>query len=137
MMDDGFLARWNAAPARGDIARAFARIVETVAAWEGITPGPHRFGGTEFRFRRGEIGHLHEGGLVDVAFPKPVRDELVRAGKARPHHVLPESGWVSFTVRSEADVPAAVALLRFAYDLRREKLEGRSGPAGSQPEPAE
>jgi hypothetical protein len=97
------------------------RLVEQVAAWSGVTVAPHRFGGTEFRFGRGEIGHVHPGGLVDVPFPRPVRDRLVASGRARPHHVLPESGWVSFRIRSDEDVAAALELLRLSYDVRAER----------------
>ncbi len=92
-------------------------IKATVSAWEGITAHPHRFGGTEYRLRSREIGHVHGNGLVDIPFPTKIRDELVAAGQAVPHHVLPESGWVSFYIRTPDDVEKAVALLRRSYDL--------------------
>jgi len=41
-----------------------------------------------------------------------VRDEIVAAGLALPHHILPQSGWVSFYLREEADVEKAIGLLR-------------------------
>jgi Family of unknown function (DUF5519) len=31
-----------------------------------------------------------------MLYPKKVRDEMVAAGEAEPHHILPETGWVSF-----------------------------------------
>ena len=105
------------------------RLAGVVSGWPGITAAPHRFGGTGFRFGRGEIGHVHPDGLVDVPFPRPVRDRIVAAGKARPHHVLPNSGWVSLPVRSEADLAAAIELLRLSYDLRREHAAERGGSA--------
>ena len=40
---------------------------------------------------RRELGHLHRT-FADLPFPRRVRDELVAGGRARPHHVLPESG---------------------------------------------
>jgi hypothetical protein len=36
---------------------------------------------------------------------------------ATRHHVLPDSGWVSFRINSTSDVDAAIALLRRSYDL--------------------
>lgn len=30
--------------------------------------------------------------------PRRIRDELLRDGRARPHHFLPDSGWVSFPI---------------------------------------
>ena len=87
---------------------------------------PHRFGGVEFMIGTREIGHLHGDRLLDVPFPKRERNELVAAGLARPHHVLPESGWVSFFIEKEADVDAAIALLRRSHDLVAAQLERRA-----------
>ena len=91
-------------------------IAAAVMAWPGVERFPHRFGGVEFRLGKRELGHLHGDALVDLPFPRTVRDELVAAGRARPHHVLPDSGWVSFWIESPGDVERAIALLRLAYD---------------------
>jgi hypothetical protein len=40
----------------------------------------------------------------------------VAEGRAEPHHVLPESGWVSVRLTGEAGVENAIALLRLSYD---------------------
>ena len=93
-----------------------AQIEQEVANWDGVAVSPHRFGGIEFKVGRREIGHLHGNRLADIPFPVSVREELVAAGKAEPHHVLPHSGWISFRIRSDRDVPAVVALFRLAYD---------------------
>jgi len=78
---------------------------------------PHRFGGTAFRLGKREVGHIHGDRLVDIPFPKLVRDELVSNGEAEPHHILPKSGWVSLFVRTEADVERAIRLMRNSFDL--------------------
>jgi len=91
-------------------------IVREVSAWPGVTTGPHRFGGIEFRLGRRELGHLHGNRLADLPFPLLVREELVAAGKAEPHHIFPESGWVSYFIRDETDVDRVVALFRLNYD---------------------
>src|SRR4249919_172631 len=93
-----------------------AQITREVAGWEGVTVAPHRFGGIEFRVGRRELGHLHGHHLADLPFPVRVREQLVAEGKAQAHHILPDSGWVSFVIRSRSDVPAAVALFRLNYD---------------------
>jgi hypothetical protein len=87
-----------------------------VLSWPEVTAHPHRFGGTEFRLGRREIGHMHGGRLVDIPFPRRVRDELIAAGRAQPHHVLPDSGWISFWIRGDEDLPAAIELLRMSYE---------------------
>ena len=93
-----------------------AQITREVAGWDGVTVAPHRFGGIEFLVGRRELGHLHGGHLADLPFPVRVRERLVREGKAQPHHILPESGWVSYAIRDAADVPAAIALFRLNYE---------------------
>lgn len=93
-----------------------ARIRAEVASWPGISEAPHRFGGTEFRLGKREIGHLHGDVLADLPFPVAIREQLVREGKARAHHYLPESGWVSLPLRDEESVEAAISLFRLAYD---------------------
>ena len=54
-----------------------------------VSEGTHRFGGIEFRLGKRELGHLHGDYLADLPFPVRVREELVAAGKAMPHHILP------------------------------------------------
>src|SRR5512142_2392559 len=107
------------------------RIKETVTSWEGVEAQPHRFGGVEYLLGRREIGHVHGDHLVDIPFPKRIRDEIVSAGAAEPHHILPQTGWVSLYIRQEEDVARAVALLQRSYDLARTQ-RGAAG-ASSMP----
>jgi hypothetical protein len=93
------------------------QIVRAALGWPGVEAHPHRFGGTEFRLGSREIGHVHGDHLVDIPFPTRVRQEVVAAGLARPHHVLPESGWVSVFLREPADVEEAIALLQRSYQI--------------------
>jgi hypothetical protein len=97
-------------------ARIHDAIVEQVSAWPGVTTAPHRFGGTEFRVGRRELGHLHGSRLADLPFPLLVRNDLVAAGRAEPHHVFPDSGWVSVHIDSERDVARVVELFRMNYE---------------------
>jgi hypothetical protein len=100
-------------PIRG----ASKQIIDTLLTWEGMETHPHRFGGTEFRIGKREIGHIHGDSLVDIPFPKKVRDEIVATGDAEPHHILPETGWVSFYLREDGDVQRAIALLKRSYEI--------------------
>ncbi len=93
-----------------------AQITSEVASWQGVTVEPHRFGGIEFRVGRRELGHLHGSRLADLPFPVRVREQLVADGKAVPHHILPDSGWVSFAIHGVADVPAVIALFRLNFE---------------------
>jgi len=94
---------------------AIEAVRAAVGAWEGVTTHTHRFGGVEFRLGRRELGHLH-GTIADLPFPRHVRDELVARGRARPHHVLPGSGWVTVPMRTSSEVSNVIELFRQNYD---------------------
>ena len=96
-------------------------ITKAVLSWEGVTTAPHRFGGVEYVIGKREIGHIHGNHMVDIPFPKQVRDEIVAAGRAQPHHILPETGWVSFYLRQEDDVEKAIALLHESYQIAQKQ----------------
>lgn len=99
------------------VSDARERIQAAVLAWPHMSAHPHRYNAVEFRYGTREIGHLHGGSLLDIPFPTKVRDDLVAKGQAQPHHVLPDSGWISFYVRADVDVGAAIALLRRSYEI--------------------
>ncbi len=101
---------------RPETARAMHLVEAEILNWPGVTSGIHRYGGTEFRVGSREIGHLHGHGLLDVLYTRVVRDQIVEAGLAQPHHIFPQSAWVSFDVRTAEDVPAALMLLHRNYE---------------------
>ena len=96
-----------------------ARITNEVASWEGVSVHPHRFGGIELRLGRRELGHLHGSRWADIRFHRGVGEMLVETGRAQPHHVLPETGWVSHQIRNDDDVSEVIELFRLAYERAR------------------
>jgi len=104
------------------ISGAKKRIETALLDWAGIEARPHRFGGTEYRLGRREIGHVHGDHLVDIPFPKEVRDTLVAAGQAKPHHILPKSGWVSIYMTQSTDVERAIELLRYSFEIAKKRV---------------
>jgi hypothetical protein len=102
---------------RNDRVEAFKAAV---GAWDGVSSRPHPYGGTEFHLERGEVGHVHSNGLVDIPFTRKVKAEVIAAGRATEHHVLPDSGWVSVMLDEDADVENAVDLMRMSYDRYRD-----------------
>jgi hypothetical protein len=99
------------------VAGAQQRIIAVVHGWEEVEIRPHRYGGLEFRLGKRELGHVHGDALVDIPFPKAVRNEIVAAGQAEPHHILPNSGWVSVFLRENEDVERAIGLLERSFQL--------------------
>ncbi|MDA2451194.1 DUF5519 family protein [Bacillus cereus] len=53
-----------------------------------------------------------------MSFSEMIRNEVLSwAGVSeKPHHVLPESGWISYYLKSEEDIPFAIELFRMQYD---------------------
>jgi hypothetical protein len=80
------------------------KLEEEVSAWGNVTVHPHRFGGRELLFGTAEVGHVHTGGIVDIPFPRSIRDALLAEGLAEEHRWVPNSGWITFRIRSEEDL---------------------------------
>jgi Family of unknown function (DUF5519) len=106
----------------GGIMESLREAVEReVSGWPGVEAKPHRFGGVEFRVMGREIGHLHESRLADLPFPVRMRKELVAEGKAQPHHLFPQTGWVSYCPQGPEDASAVVELFRLNYEHLAER----------------
>ena len=95
--------------------KIFEKLVQEISSWPQVSVHPHRFGGREFRFGAAEIGHLHTGGILDIPFPRSVRDALLAGGLAEEHRWVPNSGWITFHVRGEGAVEHALWLMRLSY----------------------
>jgi hypothetical protein len=91
------------------------KLEDEVSVWPQISVHPHRFAGREFRFGSAEVGHVHTGGIVDIPFPRSVRDALLAEGLAEGHRWVPNSGWITFHVRSDEDLKHALWLIRLSY----------------------
>jgi len=91
------------------------KLEDEVSAWPSVSVHPHRFGGREFRVGSAEVGHVHIGGIVDIPFPRSVRDALLAGCLAEEHRWVPNSGWITFRVRSEEDLKHARWLMRLSY----------------------
>ncbi len=96
-------------------------IKKEILNWPDVTAEPHRFGGLEFRLNKREMGHIHGDKLADLPFPMDARNKLINSGRVSPHHVLPQSGWVSFWIKGEKGVPTVIDLFKMRYDYLRPK----------------
>ena len=108
-----------AGPVAESVKGAGERIREAVASWPGVEAVPHRFGGIEYRWGRKELGHVHGDRLADLPLPRRLRDQVVADGRAEPHHVLPQTGWVSCWMSGPEDVDRVIRLLRMQYERYR------------------
>jgi hypothetical protein len=101
-------------------------LVGEIGNWEGVEVAQEpRFGGPMFQLGRRQLGHLHDAGergaFADIPLPRALRDDLIGAGRARPHSAMPDSGWLTVPVRTAADLTGAVEVFRLAYERGRNK----------------
>jgi len=94
---------------------ALQRLEYEISQWSQVSVHSHRFGGREFSVGNAEVGHTHTGGIVDIPFPRTVRDALLAEGFAEEHRWVPDSGWITFRMRSEEDLSHALWLMRLSY----------------------
>ena len=102
-------------------------IVEDVSRWPGLHARDEDYDAVGWTLGPGSIGHVHVGtGVVDVLFTRAVRDQLLREKLAERHRYQPNSGWVTYRIRADADRERARWLLRLSY-LRRVVRRTRHG----------
>jgi hypothetical protein len=94
-------------------------LLQTVRTWKGVDLAPHRYRAVAVRVDDKEVGHLHASGLLDVPFPRPIRDALVEDGMASVHRYVPDSGWITYCVATAEDVDHAAFLLRLSFLYRK------------------
>lgn len=100
------------------------RVIDAVSTWYGVVAQAHQFGGVEFVLGKVEVGHVHvDSGLVDIPFTRRTREALVGTGAAELHHILPESGWISYWMNGASDAEHAVKLYRLSYLHKRYRRE--------------
>ena len=109
-----------------------AQIEGEILGWDGVfkkrdEDGPGGIGVTGYRYGDSEtggpqIGHIHDDGHADFRFPREVRDELIRTGRAIPHPAFPDSRTTaSYKIQSSEDVAGALELFRMNYERRKER----------------
>lgn len=111
-----------------------AMVEGEVLDWPGVSKETHRGGlgqggfrvppATVYKFGRRALGHIHDTGVADLAFPRKIHDELISDGRAKPHGAG-FAGVVSYRVRQLEDVPRVVDLFRMSYERARAAAERR------------
>ena len=72
-----------------------------------------RLGGATYA----EIAAAGGGILRTVAATRAASEQdLIAAGRARPHHALPDTGWLTVPIRTQADLEDAIRIFRMNYE---------------------
>jgi len=94
--------------------------------------GPGGIGVTGYRYGDpgtggSQIGHVHDDGHADFRFPREIRDELIRSGRAIAHPAFPDSRTTaSYRIRSTQDVPRVLELFRMNYERLKESVTAKA-----------
>ncbi|HVE15307.1 MAG TPA: luciferase family protein [Chthoniobacterales bacterium] len=116
---DALLLAWTSLTHPSRVA-AMELLEDKALQIDGVTLRTHRFGGIEFHHEtRGELGHVHGHGLLDVRLTRKLAGELLEEGRVRRHHVFPDSRWISFQLGKPEDVSYAIQLLEGARQAGR------------------
>ena len=113
-------------------------IEHEVLGWPGVfkkrnEDGPGGIGVTGYKLGRRQIGHIHNDGHADFRFPREVRDELIRAGRAIPHPAFPDSRTTaSYLIQEPEDVAGAIELFRMGYERAVARDAQLADPAGAR-----
>lgn len=106
-------------------------IEREVLGWPGVwkkrdEDGPGGVGVTGYRLGRRQIGHVHDDGHADFRFPREIRDELIRSGRATAHPAFPNSRTTaSYGIRTPEDLPGVLELFRMSYEYAGKPAERR------------
>jgi len=76
-------------------------LEEDVARMPETTIGIHKYGGTQFNYKGREFAHVHSNGLLDILLNKELKQSLMLERKIKDHHVLKNSGWISFHLHNK------------------------------------
>jgi hypothetical protein len=98
----------------------------------GVSQGPHRFGGTEYRVNGMEFMHSHGPAYLDIRLSLDDQKQVLETERAEPHRFAPEAGWVTFRIRSERDVVAAKELVLLAYTNAERKMKSHESRRRTQ-----
>jgi hypothetical protein len=102
-----------------------AKIEQIILNWHTASAHAHAMGGREFRIEEKEIGHIHWNGDLDILFSKKIQEALLADQKVQTHKWIPNSGWTTFVIQTDADIEAAVELLRLSYLQKAKRQQNR------------
>lgn len=102
-------------------------IESDVSKWPGVEVQSDRNTVREFTLGSAEIGYLHDDSNLDILFTKRIRDLLIEEGRIEPYRDFPDSGWVTYQIRSDKHVDDARWLLRLSYLYRMLEEQLRDG----------
>lgn len=112
-----------------EVTAAIRETTKALLQWPEVTRSRHRLGGRQFNHRGVEMGHIHSNGVADIRLNAREHDDVLARGLAQPHHVAPQSTWVTFYINAAGDAEHVEGLFRIPFH----RLTGGGGNAAELP----
>jgi len=97
----------------------FNSLKEWISHLPGVTSGPHRFGGTEYKVLGLEFMHFHGQKHLDIRLSMQDQKRVLTEGMAEQHLYAPQARLVILRIRCEDNIQTAKQQVRLAYDNAR------------------
>ena len=94
-------------------------VVKWVKKLPNIKSKYHKYGGLEFQINGKEICHIHGDGLTDVLLNRECAEKLILNTEAEEHHVIKNSGWISYQINNNTITSELTQIIQRAYDLKK------------------
>ena len=103
---------------RPKVFQQMIEVVQWLKELPNVQTKYHKYGGLEFRLHGKEISHIHGDGLTDVLLNRILAQEVIANSQAEEHHVIGNSGWISFQISNETTASELMGIIQKAYELR-------------------
>ena len=104
---------------RPKVFQQMIEVVKWMKELPDIKSKYHKYGGLEFQINGKEVCHIHGDGLTDVSLNKEYAEKLIRTTRAEEHHVIKNSGWISYQITSKTITSELIQIIQQAYDLKK------------------
>jgi hypothetical protein len=112
-----------------NVTAAIRETTKDVLRWPEVTRSRHRLGGRQFNYRGIEMGHIHSNGVADIRLNAREHDDVLARGLAQPHHVAPQSTWVTYYIDARSDAQNVDGL----FEIPFRRLNGAAGNPAELP----
>jgi hypothetical protein len=93
---------------------------------DNTTATTHKYGGLQFNYGNKELGHIHSNGLLDMLLNRKLKQQLMQQNsRVQDHHILKNTGWLSFYMETYGDKEFVLELFEMAYKVHVDKTNNK------------
>jgi len=101
-------------------------VEKEILTWPGTTATTHKYGGLQFNYGNKELGHIHSNGLLDMLLNRKLKQQLMQQNsRVQDHHMLKNTGWLSFYMETYGDKEFVLELFEMAYQVYVDKTNNK------------